>query len=29
MAIVLGLICRPEPLEPDAFLELDEAIDEL
>jgi len=29
MAIVLGLICRLELLEPDACLELEEAIDEL
>jgi len=29
MAIILGLICRPEPLDPDACLELEEAIDEL
>jgi len=29
MAIILGLICRLESLEPDACLELEEAIDEL
>jgi len=29
MAIVLGLICRLELLEPDVCLELEEAIDEL
>jgi len=29
MAIVLGLISRPELLEPDACFELEEAIDEL
>jgi len=29
MAIVLDLICKRESLEPDACLELDEAIDEL
>jgi len=29
MAIVLGLICRFELLDPDACLELDDAIDEL
>jgi len=29
MAIVLGFICRLELFEPDACLELEEAIDEL
>jgi len=29
MAIVLGFICRLELLEPDACLELEEAIDEI
>jgi len=29
MTIVLGLICRTEPLEQDACFELEEAIDEL
>jgi len=28
MAIVLGLICRPELLDPDACLELEDAIDD-